>query len=278
MPCMACGSRCFRWIARNKFFEGTDIVECHSCGLIFPYPLPPKEKVDTFYSEDYYQYNFVETWFKKRIGTLFARSRKKWMGDWDVPLDPVQRVLEIGAGYGSLLKALGIIDMLGIEPSTECHVHSVVFDFFGAKLQQSTFENAKYYPPYDLIILSHVLEHLLEPRKAIDKLRNLLKPRGWLYIEIPNKFSPVYSAPSYQNVPDFYFFNRKGFEGFLSRHDLEGVISNVSIRGWQRFDKVGCAVNYLYWEALNLLGISLLYPGDGNSFAISAAVQKQEEE
>ena len=38
---------------------------------------------------------------------------------------------------------------------------------------------------YDGIILRHVIEHLLNPRELLLKIKNLLKPNGKLYIEVP---------------------------------------------------------------------------------------------
>jgi SAM-dependent methyltransferase len=39
---------------------------------------------------------------------------------------------------------------------------------------------------FDVIVLSHVFEHLLDPRGVLDLIRASLAPGGALYIEVPN--------------------------------------------------------------------------------------------
>lgn len=42
---------------------------------------------------------------------------------------------------------------------------------------------------FDVVVLSHVLEHLKSPFKVIEKCRNLLKTRGILILVVPNPFA-----------------------------------------------------------------------------------------
>ena len=44
--------------------------------------------------------------------------------------------------------------------------------------------------PFDLIILSHVLEHLVSPQEMIADILELLSENGLLYIEVPNLLRP----------------------------------------------------------------------------------------
>jgi SAM-dependent methyltransferase len=39
---------------------------------------------------------------------------------------------------------------------------------------------------YDLVVASHVLEHLVDPRGALEELRRHLAPRGYLLVRLPN--------------------------------------------------------------------------------------------
>ena len=39
--------------------------------------------------------------------------------------------------------------------------------------------------PYDVILLCHVLEHVMEPRPLLERLRSLVAPDGVLYVEVP---------------------------------------------------------------------------------------------
>ena len=39
---------------------------------------------------------------------------------------------------------------------------------------------------FDLVFMSHVIEHVLDPVATVAKIRTLLKPGGVLYLETPN--------------------------------------------------------------------------------------------
>lgn len=50
----------------------------------------------------------------------------------------------------------------------------------------SYVENFQFDEKYDCIWLSHVIEHLLRPDQALQKIKELLKPEGFVLIEVPN--------------------------------------------------------------------------------------------
>lgn len=39
---------------------------------------------------------------------------------------------------------------------------------------------------FDVITMNQLIEHLWDPRRALERCRHALKPRGWLVIETPN--------------------------------------------------------------------------------------------
>ena len=43
---------------------------------------------------------------------------------------------------------------------------------------------------FDVIIFRHILEHLLSPKEALLKLKNMLSPGGLIYIALPNASNP----------------------------------------------------------------------------------------
>src|SRR5579863_8996555 len=40
--------------------------------------------------------------------------------------------------------------------------------------------------PFDALLMSHVVEHLVEPSATITRLAPLLRPQGWLVVAVPN--------------------------------------------------------------------------------------------
>ena len=99
-----------------------------------------------------------------------------------------KRLLDVGCGTGALgheLKKEIDCEVVGITSSAAEAVqardrldHVVVADL-------NAFDSNGM-EPFDCIVCSHVLEHLFEPEKLLEKLRPLLTSKGTLLVALPN--------------------------------------------------------------------------------------------
>jgi len=97
-------------------------------------------------------------------------------------------VLDIGCGAGDNARQLSSRGMRvhGItlsQKEAECaapHLEKVIL--------ADVEEWAPEYPPatFDALVMSHVLEHLADPRAVLERLKPLLKTDGKLYVAVPN--------------------------------------------------------------------------------------------
>ena len=97
------------------------------------------------------------------------------------------RALDIGCGQGANLLAareLGC-EVVGVEPS---RLHSrTARDLFGLTVENGYFSADRFAPrQFDLVILSHVIEHILNPRAFIVDILKVLAPGGMLVIVTPS--------------------------------------------------------------------------------------------
>lgn len=107
----------------------------------------------------------------------------RWAG-----IDPEgRRFLDVGCGMGGYLEAARDLGMSakGFEPShdhgkvaVEVLGHDVIADYFDASRPGGE--------TYDLIMLSHVIEHIYRPRAMMDDLFSVLAPGGCLVVVTPN--------------------------------------------------------------------------------------------
>ena len=111
-----------------------------------------------------------------------------------------QRVLEIGSG-----KAEGgeyVYSMRPLFPGAAEFVMSDINPEYGHDVVDvTTFEVDK---PFDAILCISVLEHLPEPRKAIERLHAAVRPGGTVVMGVPFAY-PLHDEPA-----DFWRFTEHG--------------------------------------------------------------------
>lgn len=159
--------------------------------------------------------------FKTLFSALFGRPDALCaMSAAGVPLD--SRILEVGCGGGALLdnlEALGFESLTGLDPiSIPRAKKDSKIVFHNCLLSQHTGE-------YDLIILSHVIEHIFDVRQLVRELKRNLRRGGqvlvltpvsdceafelyrgnWVQIDAP-RHQTILSRPALLEV-----FNREGF-------------------------------------------------------------------
>lgn len=95
------------------------------------------------------------------------------------------RLLEIGCGKGGFLSlAEKYFSVEGIDISK--YAIDSIKTHFGNRVQVADFVNWEIEPfGYDVIIAFNILEHLLEPRDAIQKIARGLREEGYLIGSVP---------------------------------------------------------------------------------------------
>jgi SAM-dependent methyltransferase len=133
---------------------------------------------------------------------LLNRSRVEWIRDrvgTNFPAFPV--VYDLGSGEGaftaSFLEYFPQARVVAVERD-ERFRHRFLQEYQGAEFVPELIEpflaKAAQAPEADLINLTDVLEHVLEPERILHMIANALKPAGHAYITAPN-------AASYRDAP-----------------------------------------------------------------------------
>lgn len=102
-----------------------------------------------------------------------------------IPADRRGSVLEIGCGAGGILKAL---EDSGWGPVTGVDLGGDYLEFgrnAGLNLLRGDYRSLIPAGSQQLVVLSHVLEHLPDPLQALRDVKALIRPGGYLLIEVP---------------------------------------------------------------------------------------------
>jgi len=169
------------------------ISRCSACGLEQTLPLPLPEDLKLLY-ETYYN-------FGGERGTTYTRLREWFFASWLYRLWLVLdgdgsfhtrkghgRLLDIGCNEGRGLK---IYRRNGFTPEgLELNpVAARVARFAGFRVYEALLEDFRPANAYDVVVLSNVLEHSLDPKRMLQDVARILKPGGQIWISCPNRES-----------------------------------------------------------------------------------------
>ena len=195
-PCAICEQNNFLQLSeKDRYGLYCSNVICKDCGLIQLNPRMTQKSYDEFYNKEYrdlyMNYGLSkEAYFKTRyqsgqeIFNLLSKNYKKLSNPKDV------FVLDIGCGIGGILKYFSDqgCTVKGIDLGSEFvnygkEKHDL--DLSVAKLENLTFDKKP-----DIIIYSHVFEHLLDLNSELELIKRVLNKNGILYLEVPGLKNP----------------------------------------------------------------------------------------
>lgn len=170
-----------------------DIVSCSRCGSCFSDMPTSQETLDDIY-RDHSKYadttlHSDEVPDQPPTDAPWDLQRLAATAKWLAERTPIAaRVLDAGCATGALLGFLqqeGFSDIVGLDPSPMAartaaqtyRVPTVTGSFFAPPDDLGSF---------DLVVLSHVLEHLTDVPGAIAGMWRLTRPGGHVYIEVPD--------------------------------------------------------------------------------------------
>ena len=249
------------------------IVRCTACGLIYLNPRPAPDVLGSFYPpvyyppvsekerpsfqrrakkasaqlkrwvlEDYYGYpaRGGGIWWRP-LRKLLLWPDKMWRelkGRYPLPWKGEGKVLDVGCGAGGNLKTLQDQGWqpYGIEISGIAAAHAR--DTTPTQIYTETVESAPFAPgTFDVVLMSHSLEHFPSPVDALRRIHRLLKDDGLLVIHVPNIRSLEFSLFGRWWFPldpprHFYHFDRATLTATLAAagftpHVVRTAVSSV---------------------------------------------------
>jgi 2-polyprenyl-3-methyl-5-hydroxy-6-metoxy-1,4-benzoquinol methylase len=192
IPCNLCGGAVFKSALEC---EGFSYVRCAACGLVQMNPQPVKTEIieryaDTF-GKDYLSYEieneaaFLNLQQLALKDAAFYELEKSLLSrDKDKAEKPC--VIDIGCATGSLLAYLGgrgwRVTGVEISPAAEYARSEKKLDVRSIPLEENKFESGS----FDLVLASHLIEHLNDPRSFLKETHRILKENGSVFITTPN--------------------------------------------------------------------------------------------
>ena len=194
--CNVCGIGDSKIMYRGGVFKGLvgldndyaqEICLCKNCGFIWVRNPLTKEQLDKKYKFfSAYEFDTNKTVVVSRNKRYLRRSfAQKYFIELSLQEKVWNSMLEIGASTGYNLSLYKDKDVFGIEPSKlNCYNAKMNYDvdmFCGTFDEYYTTHNHKL---YDLIFLSHTLEHIVNPCTFMKKCSTMNSK--YIFIEVPS--------------------------------------------------------------------------------------------
>lgn len=164
-----------------------DICRCPSCGHMQLCRMPPVTQLDAAYGEaasgDYLE---EEAGQRATAAALLERIEAE-VG--------VGSMLDLGCWVGFLLAVARDRgwETLGVEPSEFASAHAR--DRLGLDVRTASLLDAELEPgAFDAIVLADVIEHLIDPARALAEIAPALRPGGVLALALPDAGSRLARA------------------------------------------------------------------------------------
>jgi 2-polyprenyl-3-methyl-5-hydroxy-6-metoxy-1,4-benzoquinol methylase len=196
--CLLCGGQLSTEIANiydTRFGIQTSysIASCSTCGSAQTAPLPTPQELKNLY-ETYYNFGGESgtryTHLRERF--LFSLLYRYWLAlDGDISFQNRKgngRLLDVGCNEGRGLRFYAkngyVVEGLELnETAAEAAraqgytVHTVLLEAYRPSEK------------YEVVVLSNVLEHSLDPKQMLKHIRDILAPSGQVWISCPNSRS-----------------------------------------------------------------------------------------
>ena len=160
-----------------------EISICFQCGMVFTSKVLSDKDLNEYYSnQSSYEYEHSNYEFP-----VYQKNRSEQQFRYINSLLPnLQKVVDIGCSVGYLLKLFldNGSEVVGFEPSEK--LKETAWKLYGVEVRTEFFdEEVVIESDIDLVILSHVLEHLKHPQNIISSINKYQNESGYIFIEIP---------------------------------------------------------------------------------------------
>ena len=226
MACLFCGSTSLTPLyegIRDHYGIDEDVhrfLRCRTCGSATLDPLPSPEHLMALYSSDY---TFKPEPSRSALGRLLQTI------EWRCFYEPGYRgrvalirrltglerglILEAGCGSGLFLRHLRDAGYAVEGAETSAADVRYARERIGLTVHAGALETLPLEPErYDAVVMVYVLEHIPDPAATLARIRQLLKPGGWVVLGLPvmdsgqarwlgARWSAVTEAPRHVAIP-----------------------------------------------------------------------------
>jgi SAM-dependent methyltransferase len=208
--------------------DGYNVVACAHCGFVYADSAATQHDYDEFYAR-HSKYDAASISTGGGASPSDQKRLREMAHDIAPFLDADASILDIGCATGGLLRelqVLGFANGRGLDPSPA----SATFarQNFGIEIITGSLFEAPAIEAADIVLCSHVLEHVRDLKEAARQLVGWVKAGGLLYVEVPDaiRYADFLVAPFQDfNTEHINHFGLDSLRALFEPHGLRLVSS-----------------------------------------------------
>ncbi|MFK7810821.1 MAG: class I SAM-dependent methyltransferase [Saprospiraceae bacterium] len=232
--CAVCKGEDFQLLAeKDRYGLYCPVVICKDCGLVQINPRMTQQSYDEFYNTEYRNlYMGFERPKETYAATRYEAGKRIFdlLSNHYTPLKNPEDVfvLDIGCGIGAILKYFRDqgCKAKGIDLGSEYVKYGK--ETYNLDLSVAKLPDLKLDRKPDIIIYSHVFEHLLNLDEELKLIKNNLSENGILYLEVPGLKNPVGFNEGYKG--DFLRYHQNAHTYAFTKNTLTNLLNQNGFR------------------------------------------------
>jgi|APSaa5957512535_1039671.scaffolds.fasta_scaffold00525_26 2-polyprenyl-3-methyl-5-hydroxy-6-metoxy-1,4-benzoquinol methylase len=244
--CIICNSSNFELLSeKDRYGLSMSVVICKKCGLVQTSPRMNENTIREFYNNEYREiYEKGESVTERSFQAEYDKGKVINNFITNVTNEKIIKkfVVEIGTGSGGILQFFKDAgnEIFGVDLDSKC----IQFGKNkGLNLDVGTLQKLseiKKHP--DLVIYSHVLEHLSNPIEELKTIKKFLHPSSILYVEVPGlehlDLSYHQNFLEYLQNAHLYHFTLNSLCNCVKRSGFEIISGNKIIHSLFKIGKI----------------------------------------
>lgn len=245
ISCPICNKNNFDLLAeKDRYGLKCYTVLCEDCGLLLTNPRMNQNAYNEFYDKEYRNLYtasevstddfFSEQW---RHGKAILQYILQYS---DIRSFKRKTVLEVGCGAGGILKAFKDegAEIIGLDLGSNYLKYGI--EQYNLSLVHGSIHSHSFDKKIDIIIYSHVLEHILDLDAEIMKIKELCGEQTLIYIELPGllNIKKAYNGDflGYLQNAHVFHFSLKSLENLFLKYGFGLIDGNETIQSLFRLD------------------------------------------
>ena len=257
--CPICSENNLEYTSNHLDWENIKIYYCQSCNYWFTNPEPTEielnqhyqsiysEKRDNYFGDVYY--DIMEKRAKAQIKFIKTYiEQNNHLSQW--------KAIDIGCGIGALVSSLEKETAFAIGYDSDRTAIKIGKSLWNSNIYQNDSDiSQKYNQDFDLLCMSHVVEHLPNIKQSLHNILSILKPNGYIFIEVPNCFPEMFSN-KVDTESHLHFFTQNSLIKLLDCLNLEVITcQSCGIPKFQGYNQVNSKKQNIFNQLLSRLKI-----------------------